>query len=270
MYRLLLPFTFAFALACSSPAEDIRRITLDGKPGVPAPAQEDGKDGIARIKKVEQASLELYPAAQKPSHGTVIVCPGGGYSILAVTHEGRDIAKLLNAAGWDAAVLLYHVSEGPQTRDLAIADAKTALALLQKRGPELGVSSERIGVMGFSAGGHLAARVGTESAAAGAPPQFLVLIYPAYLEKDGKTTEEIAPPKMPIFMYVAADDKHAAGADAYAATCKEQGIRCDYTKAPSGGHGFGLKDPLPEGVKEWPEKLRTFLGSVAETKRLSK
>jgi acetyl esterase/lipase len=261
--RLFLPLAILLGLSFSTRAEEIRRITLDGSPGAPAPVQEDGKDGIARIRAIDQAALELFPAAKKPSRGTVMICPGGGYNILAVTHEGRSVARLLNDAGWDAAVLLYHIAQGDRTRDLAIADAKTALGLLQARGLEFGLSTERIGVMGFSAGGHLAARLGHEAAAAGKPAQFLVLVYPAYLEKDGKTTDEVAPPKSPIFLYVAGDDKWAASAVAYAETCKEQGIRCDFTKTEQGGHGFGLKDPLPEAVRDWPNKLQAFLGTVA-------
>ncbi len=253
---------FLAALTFPAGAEEIRRISLDGTPGIAAPAQEDGKDGIVRIKKVEQASLELFPAAQKPSpHGTVLIFPGGGYSILAVSHEGRDVAKMLNAAGWDAAVLLYHVSEGTATREMAMADAKSALALLQKRGPEFGLATDRIGVMGFSAGGHLAARLAHETAA-GAPPSFLVLMYPAYLEKDGKCLDDVAPAQAPTFLYVAADDKLVVSSEAYAEACREKNVRVELHKPEKGGHGFGLKADLPEGLRDWPEKLRAFLASL--------
>src|SRR5438046_3027686 len=111
--RFLLPLILLSAISFTAWGDEIGRISLDGKPGVPAPAQEDGKDGIARIKKIDQAALELFPTSKKPSQGTIMISPGGGYGILAVTHEGRDVAKMLNEDGWDAAVLLYHVSEGP-------------------------------------------------------------------------------------------------------------------------------------------------------------
>jgi acetyl esterase/lipase len=246
-------------------ADEIRRIGLDGTAGVAAPAQEDGKDGIHRIKKVAQASLEIFATAKKPSHGTVMICPGGGYGILAVNHEGRDVAKLLNDAGWDAAVLLYHVSEGAETRAMALKDAQSALALLQKRGGEFGLSTARLGVMGFSAGGHLAARLGHEPGSASAPA-FLVLMYPAYLEKDGIVQDEVAPLKAPTFVYVALDDRYAPSSRAYFAKCKQEGIRCEFYEPAKGGHGFGIKQPLPEGVRDWPEKLRAFLTSVSEGK----
>ena len=239
-------------------AADIRRISLEGNEGVPAPAAEPGKDGIDRIHKVETSALELFPTTQKPSRGTILICPGGGYAILAINHEGYNVAKKLNEFGFDVAILLYHVSAGQKTRELAIADAKAALKLVQKRGGEFGLSTKKIGVMGFSAGGHLAARL-THATAADAPPDFAILIYPAYLEHDGKVLEEVAPVKTPAFVYVAGDDKYAPSSLAYAAACKQANIPCDFTKPAHGGHGFGLKASLPADVKDWPDKLRAFL-----------
>lgn len=245
----------------SAHGEEIRRISLDGAPGLPAPAQTEGKDGIARIAKIDQPALELFSTASKPSRGTVLVFPGGGYNILAITHEGRSIARMLNEAGWDAAVLLYHVSAGPKTRELALEDATKALDLVQKRGAEFGLSAERIGVLGFSAGGHLAARLSHESAKTKGP-NFLVLIYPAYLEKEGQVVEDVAPAPIPSFVFVAADDKHASGSAVFAAACRAKGIRVDEHRTESGGHGFGLKSELPEAVRDWPAKLRKFLDTL--------
>jgi acetyl esterase/lipase len=144
---------------------------------------------------------------------------------------------------------------------LAIADAKAALRLLQQRGGEFGLSTRRIGVMGFSAGGHLAARL-THATAADTPPDFAVLMYPAYLEKDGQVIEEVAPVRTPAFVYVAGDDKYAPSSMAYAAACKEAKVPCDFTKTEHGGHGFGLKAVLPPDVKDWPDKLRAFLDGL--------
>ena len=134
---------------------NIRRISLDGKEGVPAPVAEPGDDGIDRIHKVETPALELFPTSRKPARGTIMVCPGGGYSILAINHEGYFVAKKLNEFGYDAAILLYHVNVGKETRGLAIDDAKKALALLQKRGDDFGLSTRKAGVMGFSPAGIL-------------------------------------------------------------------------------------------------------------------
>lgn len=239
----------------------IRRITLDGKDGLTAPAAEAGKDGIERIHKVAQAGLELFPCNGGPSRGTIMVCPGGGYSILAINHEGRDIAKLLNGFGYDVAVLLYRVSEGDKTRELALADAMKGLALLKKRGTEFGFSTKGIGAMGFSAGAHLAARLAHETACCSAP-DFLILVYPAYLEKEGKFLDEVIPPNVPSFVYVAKNDPYYPSSCAYAEYCVKHGLKCTFHQAETGGHGFGLKNPLPEGVVDWTEKLADFLKNM--------
>ena len=126
---------------CVARAADIRRISVEGKEGVPAPAAEPGKDGIDLIHKVETPALELFPTAQKPARGTIMVCPGGGYAVLAISHEGYFVARKLNEFGYDAAILLYHVSAGKETRELALADAKAGLRLLQKRGSQFGLST---------------------------------------------------------------------------------------------------------------------------------
>ena len=250
----------AAMLAVQVHADDLRRVALDGATPVAAPVQEDGKDGIARIHKIDQAALEVFPATGQKSRGTILIFPGGGYGILAVTHEGRDVAKMLNQAGWDAAVLLYHVSEGAKTREMALQDAQAAPLAVRKSSAALGLNAERIGIMGFSAGGHLAARLAHENA--GAPPACLILMYPAYLDKDGQVLEEVAPVKTPVFEYVAADDKISSGAIAYEKACKAADVPCELHLPEHGGHGFGLKAGLPEGVRDWPEKLQTFLKSL--------
>ncbi len=144
---------------------------------------------------------------------------------------------------------------------MALDDAKRGLALLQTRSGEFGFNARRIGIMGFSAGGHLAARLasGTRNATT---PDFMILIYPAYLEKEGKLLDEVVPPDVPVFAYVASDDEYSPSARAFAAYCKDKGIRCQYFLAENGGHGFGIKQPLPDGVKDWPEKLRAFLEDI--------
>ena len=257
---LVMAFT---PLAGSSVARaaDICRIALDGTEGVPAPVAEPGKDGIDRIHNVPTPALELFPTTQKHSRGTIMVCPGGGYSILAINHEGYYVAKKLNEFGFDVAILLYHVNAGKETRELAIADAQSALTLLQKHGGKFGLSTKKIGVMGFSAGGHLVARL-THATAAGVPPDFVVLMYPAYLEKDGQVLDEVAPVKTPAFVYVAGDDKYAPSSIAYADACKAGQVPCDFYKKEHGGHGFGLKPTLPPDVQDWPDKLKVFLDGL--------
>jgi len=239
-------------------AEDIRRIALDGSSVVAAPVVKPGKDGTDHIQQVPQPALELFPSPQKPSRGTILLCPGGGYYLLAISHEGYSVARKLNEFGYDVAVLLYHVNLGKATRELALTDAQAALQLIQKRGAEFGLNPKKIGVMGFSAGGHLVARL-THATDTNSPPDFLVLMYPAYLEKNDRVLDEVAPLKTPAFVYVAKDDPYAHSAIAYAAACETAHTPCTYYLKPHGGHGFGLKTNLPPDVKDWPDKLKIFL-----------
>jgi len=257
---MILSFLAAAGISTAG-ADEIRRISLDGKEGLAAPVSEMGKDGIERINKVVEPGLELFPCKDVKSKGTVLVCPGGGYYILAINHEGRDIAKMLNGFGYDVAVLLYHVNAGDRTRDMALEEAKKGFSLLQKKGGDFGFNTKRIGVMGFSAGGHLAARLANE-VGKGTSADFMILIYPAYLEKDGKLLDDVIPPAVPCFVYAAADDKHSTSSNAFSAYCKDNKIKCDFTMAENGGHGFGIKIPLPKGVSDWPEKLKSFLGTL--------
>ena len=263
--RIFLLFaTCLFVLTSAAPADDIRRITLDGKAVAP-----DATDLLIPGQPNPEHRpltpvLELFPTYTKqPSHGTILLSPGGGYAHLSVVHEGLNVAKLLNGAGWDVAVLLYHVDAGPDTRALALADAQKAYALLQTRGGEFGLSTARIGAMGFSAGGHLTARLAHETAAAGKAPAFLVLAYPAYLEKDGVLLADVSPVNVPTFLCVGDQDHtYLPSSVAYEAACKAKGIPCTYTVAAGAGHGFGITDKLPAGARDWPDRLTAFLAAL--------
>ena len=117
--------------------------------------------------------------------------------------------------------------------------------------------------MGFSAGGHLTARLSHETAAAGKAPAFIVLVYPAYLEKDGALLDDVSPVNVPTFLCVG-DQDHTYGPSsvAYEAACKARGIPCEYVVAPGAGHGFGVTDSLPAGARDWPDRLKAFLTAL--------
>jgi len=147
----------------------------------------DGAPGALGNEDADRPTLTIYRARQ-PSGASVIVAPGGGYGALAANHEGRQVANLLNAAGVTAFVLKYRL--GPRYRHpIELGDAQRAVRLVRARAPEFGIAPDRIGLMGFSAGGHLAATAGTHFDAgkadatdpierAGSRPDFLILAYP--------------------------------------------------------------------------------------------
>lgn len=147
----------------------------------------DGAPGALGKEDADRPTLTIYRARQ-PSGASVIVAPGGGYGALASNHEGRQVANLLNAAGVTAFVLKYRL--GPKYRHpIQLGDAQRAVRLVRARAAEFGIAGDRIGLMGFSAGGHLAATAGTHFDAgkadstdpidrAGSRPDFLILAYP--------------------------------------------------------------------------------------------
>jgi len=161
------------------------------------PLWENGAPGATGDADVDKPTLTIYRAARGATGTGVIVAPGGGYGALAMDHEGRQVAAYFNAMGVSAFVLKYRL--GPKYRHpIELGDAQRALRLVRGRAQEYGVNADRIGLMGFSAGGHLAATAGTrfDSGNASAPdaidrassrPDFLILGYPVITFETGIT-----------------------------------------------------------------------------------
>ena len=175
----------------------------EGKmPGVGAKepeAEKPSKDAFHRITNVSSPTLSLFLVG-KPHQPApvVIICPGGGYSYVVIDKEGTHVAAWLNAQGISALVLKYR---NPGNRDGALQDLQRAVSLVRATATEWKIDAKRVGVMGFSAGGHLAARASTQFekrtyAAIDAVdeqncrPEFAMLIYPAYLGRDAKVSPE--------------------------------------------------------------------------------
>lgn len=152
------------------------------------PLWEQGAPGALGTEDADRPTLTIYRAARAASGSGIVVAPGGGYGALAMDHEGRQVAAYFNAMGVSAFILKYRL--GPKYRHpIPLTDAQRAVRLVRSRAAEFGVVPDRIGMMGFSAGGHLTATAGTHVAAAAADaadvvervssrPDFLILGYP--------------------------------------------------------------------------------------------
>jgi acetyl esterase/lipase len=219
------------------------------KPGfVAEPEQETVKaDGLKRITQVSQPTLTLF----QPSHpnGTVIlICPGGGYQGLAFEHEGTQVAEYLNTLGVTGAVLKYRVPRRDplHPHEAPMADAIRAIQILRSRSDELGIRGNRLGILGFSAGGNLSVLTALQ-ATDQHRPNFLVAIYPAYLtqEKDEfrLRPEIVVPPSAPPACFIHAGDDRitAAGSALLYLDYKKLGIPAELHIYSQGGHGFGMK-----------------------------
>ncbi|HAA87762.1 MAG TPA: xylanase [Verrucomicrobiales bacterium] len=239
------------------------------------------KVGKMRIAYVDEPSITVYKAPKDRSNGTsVIIFPGGGYNILAWTHEGTEIAEWLNSLGVSAFVLKYRVPrrdpEKPHT--LPLQDAQRAIRIVRSRSKEWGIDPGRIGVLGFSAGGHLAVMSGThygdksyeridDADDLSSRPDFLIPIYPAYLG-DRKNRDQLSglvdinKNTPPMFIAITHDDSDRAYYSAllYAAL-KKSGVVGELHIYSKGGHGYGMrksKDP----VHTWPDRCADWLGSM--------
>jgi len=214
----------------------------------------------------------VWPAA-KPNAPLIIVCPGGGYGILAEEHEGAEVARRLNAAGVGAVVLRYRVPRrsNDQPWVVPVLDARRTLELVRVHAAEWNADPKKIGILGFSAGGNLAARVAYSPAAADVPrPDFAVMVYPAYLfEKDKPDSvlrdgpDGVVPPKgpkpAPAFFAHSADDPYPAeGSMALAAKLKSLGGSAEVHVWSKGGHGWGASDRCL-AAKEWTNVLVAWM-----------
>ncbi len=233
--------------------------------------EQPATDGIRRIANVTHPVLMVYLPDKSKANGTgVIVSPGGGWRILAISHEGEDVARWLNDLGVAAIVLKYRVMRtgdvGEKNKEeaarrrkeamaMCIADGLAAVKLVRSRAAEWGIAKDRIGIMGFSAGGYLTAGVALQGNGK-SRPDFAAPIYPA-------VPEEITPPSNapPLFLVHADDDKTVppvrTSIRLYEAW-KQVGAPVELHIYNSGGHGFGMRK-LNLPVDSWTARMRDWM-----------
>ncbi len=179
---------------------------------------------VIRLGNVSKPTITLYrPAKEKDTGTAVVVCPGGGYSILAMDLEGTEVCRWLNDLGVTAVLLKYRVParKGTPPHVAALQDAQRAVSLVRSRATDWGIKPKRIGMLGFSAGGHLTAATAThhdhrtysaidETDKISCRPDFAILVYPAYLlnEKNDGLRKDLPVTKdtPPMFLAHASDD----------------------------------------------------------------
>lgn len=217
----------------------------------------DQGDGVIRLTHVSEPTLALYPvngaAAPAPF---IIVCPGGGYNILSMDKEGTEIAEWLNSIGVSAAVLKYRC---PKNREGALQDARRAVRMAREKAGEWNLDPARVGMLGFSAGGHLTAACSNSEDR----PDFSVLVYPAYLFKKGsiELSEDIHvdADTPPAFVVQTKDDKnHYRSTLAYTAALDAAGVEVECHLFAKGGHGYGMR-PSNHPVSQWPKLCETWM-----------
>lgn len=225
-----------------------------------------GEDDILRIQQIPVPTLQKFPVVKSPKGKVVIVCPGGGYQILAVNHEGTEIAQWLNALGYTAYVLRYRV---PDNREGALQDVQRAIRIARAENP-----GKQVGVMGFSAGASLTARAATrfqspsytatdETDTQSARPDFAALIYPAYMDEGEHHTLTpeltITEQTPPFFVFQTADDHYGNSALVISQALRNHKIPVQLHIYEKGGHGYGLRANLAEAASKWPKLMEEWL-----------
>lgn len=228
--------------------------------------QEMGDDGILRIQQMPVPTLQKFPVVKSPKGKVVVICPGGGYRILAVNHEGTEIAQWLNALGYTAYVLRYRV---PDNREGALQDVQRAIRIARAENP-----GKQVGVMGFSAGASLTARAATrfqspsytatdETDTQSARPDFAALIYPAYMDEGEHHTLTpeltITEQTPPFFVFQTADDRYGNSALVISQALRNHKIPVQLHIYEKGGHGYGLRANLAEAASKWPKLMEEWL-----------
>ena len=295
----------ALLLAIASPSyAQVKTIHLweHGAPGAienPAYKAEttlvDGKK--PRIYNVCDPTMAYYPVpASNAPVPAIVICPGGGYGRLAIDHEGWDVAEWLSKQGIAAFILTYRLPSDEIMKDKSIGplqDVQEAIRIVRRHAAEWKIDPHKIGVMGFSAGGHLAATASTlynrkvypVSDTTSARPDFSVLVYPVISMENGIThggsrdnllgplptaeqvrnfsaDEQVNSETPPAFLVHAADDKTVPLENSinYMQALRKAGVPCELHIYESGGHGFGLGEGV--GTKSaWPETLKRWLQS---------
>ena len=237
---------------------------------------------MIRIGKVQVPQLEVYLPNKKSASGqAVIICPGGGYAILAYDWEGTDIAKLLNAKGIAAFVLKYRLPDPLSSTapdQVPLMDAKQAMRIVRARATEWNVNQNKIGIMGFSAGGHLASTFSTHFEE-NTKPNFSILIYPV-ISMDKSITHmgsrnnlignnptnamikwysnelQVTSNTPPTFLIHATDDDVVPVENSllYYQALKVNKVPTEMHIYPAGGHGFGLANGN-KSLESWPSLM---------------
>lgn len=193
----------------------------------------------------------------------MVICPGGGYQILAIDKEGYEIAQWLSELGFTAFVLQYRV---PNKKEGALNDIQRALKIVRSNAGSWGIDPNKIGVLEFSAGGSLAARASTIYKTQSYPkidaidnesskPDFSVLVYPAYLDHGDNrsltpelTVDEQTPP---MFIFATSDDHYANSSLVMTTALRDAKVPIELHLLPKGGHGYGLREGNIAG-ETWP------------------
>lgn len=295
-YYSLLLFLLLTTATLTAQYQPLYKNTPNQKPVVNRESDTIIDKGILIVRNISEPAYQYFrvktDGVKRPC---IIICPGGGYWIAAAGHEGTDVARYLNSIGINALVLKYRIPNDANQPDKTIAplqDVQQAMYLARTQAAAWGIDATKIGVMGFSAGGHLAASLATHYAdvkiqmeqTVSLRPDFQVLVYPVISMTDighrgsrdnllGKNPTEaqiryysneqnVNSASPPTFIVHAKDDKAVPVQNAliYYKALRDQQVEAKLLLFDKGGHGFGMVNT--EEKVEWREEMKVWLKEV--------
>ena len=290
----------ALLSATAALAQQVVPLWPDVPPG--APLLPAGREVLKdeHVTNIEKPDLTVFPAQGVTGAApAVVILPGGGYGLLAIEKEGHEIARWLAAHGVAGVTVKYRVSPDDTAGyfyPVPLLDARRAVRIVRSRAAEWGIDPKRVGIMGFSAGGHLASLTATtwndtpagepadELAAVSARPDFAALIYPviAMDEPYGhsgsrrrllgpdpdpalvarcSTAKRVTEQTPPTFLAHAADDPVSCrNSIAFQAACLEHKVPVAFHLFAKGGHGYGMRSK--DAVKAWPDLMLGWMRDI--------
>ncbi|MDR2139806.1 MAG: alpha/beta hydrolase [Tannerella sp.] len=234
---------------------------------------------VQRITNVSQPVITIYEPSEELANGSaVIVCPGGGYNLLAYDLEGDEVCLWLNELGITAILLKYRVPQPPEQKkhEAPLQDLQRAVSYVRANASELNIDPDRIGVMGFSAGAHLSVMACNsfdkraylpldEVDRTSSRPNFCLLVYPAYLDGENfRLAPEIqVSSKTPPTMLIQTEDdrSYINSSLFYYYALKEAGVPVWMHLYHRGGHGYGLRD-TGAMVNSWPDRAEDWFREI--------
>jgi len=268
---------------------------VPGLKGAQIPEDSQKSGGITRVKDITQPAVYVYQPKNKSSEASVIICPGGGYGILAIDHEGYEIAQWFNDRGVTAFVLKNRLPQDELFENAEIRplqDVQQAFRIIRKNAVKYGVSPDKIGIMGFSAGGHLASTASTHFKAQvgeitdpsiSVRPDFSLLIYPvitfgavnthsgtrdnlvgadapAYKIDLYSNEQHVTADTPPTFLISTTDDGVSPeNSILYYQACRNYKVPVEIHIYEKGGHGYALKKNGLGPVESWPDRMADWM-----------
>ena len=255
-----------------------------------------------RVRNVQDPTITVYlPAKEKATGAAVVICPGGGYWLLAIQHEGHDIARWFNEIGVAGIVLKNRLPSSDNVHhksEVAMVDAQQAVRMVRHHAGEWGIETDKIGIMGFSAGGHLASTVGTHYdyglsrtddpvLKESCRPDFMILMYPVIdmsgdIKHSGSAKnligehptesqmnrfsnqKQVTSDTPPTILIHSTDDKGVPVANSivFYEALVAHGVPAELHVFNSGGHGYGLGRKDGTSHNQWPKNVEAFLVDI--------